>query len=764
MRTHNLPTMFRKRPWLLYLLMLLVGAVCITVFVQRGASMETVHGSSVSLTDPGYWQQFKDTYHANLTHPLAKLLLQILTIIVTARVFGFICGKMGLPTVIGEIAAGIFLGPSFLAFYFPGYSEFLFPPASLGNLQFLSQIGLILFMFVVGMELDLNVLKNRAQQAIVISHAGIVIPYLGGVVLSAFLYTQFAPAGVPFLSFALFMGIAMSIAAFPVLARIIQERGLTRTRLGGLAITCAAIDDITAWCLLAAVIAIVKAGSLVSSVWTIALTASYVLMMFFLVRPFLKKIGDVYTDRESLSKPVVAVFFLIMLLSAYATEVIGIHALIGAFLAGVIMPANVRFRNIFIDKVEDVALVLFLPLFFVFTGLRTHIGLLNAPGLWQWCAVIVAVAVMGKFIGIAGPSKLLGNSWRDSLMLGALMNTRGLMELIVLNIGYDLGVLTPEVFAMMVIMALVTTFMTGPLLSLIDKFLPEKAIDSGEKLVAETRKFKVLVPFGDPDRGRNMVRIANAFVKKNENAGVTALHLTPSSELNPFNTALRERESFGPIRKEAANASIQLDTIFKPSNDIDRDVVATLNNGMYDMAIVGVGRSIYHGTFLGRVVGITSRIINPERLFDSLTGKESLFDRTDFEDRVRLVLRESRVPVGIYVDKNLEKVEHVVVPLFSLGDSFLITYAQKLVHNQGAHVTLLDVADVFHQSPEMLATVRALEEAAPGMLVMRQTNDLDHAFPEKQDLMLISIESWKRAVEKQSAWLAETPSTLVMRP
>ncbi len=756
--------MFRARQWLFYLLVLGLGAACVVIFMQRGAMLEPTDQVVRVVSDASYWEQFKTTYQENLTHPLAKLLLQILTIIITARVFGFICTKMGLPSVIGEIAAGIFLGPSFLADYFPAYSAFLFPPASLGNLQFLSQIGLILFMFVVGMELDLNVLRNQAQDAFLVSHASIVFPFTMGVGASYWLYGPFAPAGIAFLPFALFMGIAMSITAFPVLARIVQERGLSRTRIGGIAITCAAVDDITAWCLLAAVIAIVKAGSIVSSIWTIALAATYVAGMLLFVRPFLKKMGDIYADRESLSKPVVAVFFLILLLSAYATEIIGIHSLFGAFLAGVIMPANVRFRNIFIEKVEDVALVLLLPLFFVFTGLRTEIGLLNDIGLWKWCAVIVAVAVAGKFLGSAVPAKLLGNTWRESLMLGALMNTRGLMELIVLNIGYDLGVLSPEIFAMMVIMALVTTFMTGPLLGIIDKVLPEKIAGLKEKLATEARKFKVLVPFGDPDRGSSMVRVANAFVKRNENADITALHFSQSSELNPFNTAVRERENFSAIRKLAVKESIKLDTLFKASNDIDKDVVAAINSGIYDMAIVGVGRSIYQGTVLGRMVGIGRRIIDPERLIDTLTGKEGLFERTDLEDRVRQILRESRIPIGIYVEKTLDKLDRITVPFFSLGDSFLLTYAQKLVHNQGARVTLLDVGDVFGQSPEMLATVQALLEASPGKLELRRTTDADNSFSEGQDLMLISIESWKRAVEKQSPWLATAPSTLIMRP
>ena len=404
----------------------------------------------------------------NLGHPLALLLAQIVIIILVARLFGWICAKIGQPSVIGEILAGIVLGPSLAGMYFPGFSAALFPVKSLGNLQFLSQIGLILFMFIIGMELDLKVLKNRVHEAVVISHASIIIPFALGIGLSYYIYQSVAPQGIQFLSFGLFTGIAMSITAFPVLARIVQERGINKTRLGTIAITCAAADDITGWCILAAVIAIAKAGSFVSALYTIAMAAVYVLLMIKIVRPFLKRVGDLHNTRENLSKPIVAIFFITLIISSYITEVIGIHALFGAFMAGVIMPANVKFRNIFIEKVEDVALVLLLPLFFVFTGLRTQIGLLNEVYLWKITGLIIIVAVAGKFIGSALAAKFVGQNWKDSLTIGALMNTRGLMELIVLNIAYDLGILTPQIFTMMVIMALVTTFMTGPALDFIN--------------------------------------------------------------------------------------------------------------------------------------------------------------------------------------------------------------------------------------------------------------------------------------------------------
>ena len=299
----------------------------------------------------------------------------------------------------------------------------------------------------------------------------------------------------------------MSITAFPVLARIVQERGIHKTRLGTIVITCAAADDITAWCLLAAVIAIVKAGTFMSSLYVIGGATLYVLMMLFIVKPFLKKVGDLYANRSNLSKPVVAIFLLTLIVSAYMTEIIGIHALFGAFMTGAIMPENTKFRTIFIEKVVDVSLILLLPLFFVFTGLRTQIGLIGDPELLRITGYIILVAVAGKFVGSALAAKFVGQNWRDSLTIGALMNTRGLMELVVLNIGFDLGVLSPEVFTMMVIMALVTTFMTGPAIDLInfifkrkEVFLPKDSIGEG--------KFKILISFGNNEKGKLLLRLA----------------------------------------------------------------------------------------------------------------------------------------------------------------------------------------------------------------------------------------------------------------
>jgi Kef-type K+ transport system membrane component KefB len=419
-------------------------------------------------------QVFTDSFKHGLTDPLAVLLLQIIVIIACARLFGYLFKKIGQPAVIGEIVAGIVLGPSIVGAYFPELTHFLFPAASLSTLSFISQIGLILFMFIIGMELDLKAISKQAYGAVIISHASIIIPYTLGMMLAYYIYRDYAPAGTSFLSFALFMGIAMSITAFPVLARILQEKKLTRSKLGAMALTCAAADDLTAWCILAAVIALVKSGSSFSVLYTIGLAIVYVLVMLKLVRPFLEGLSHVYDKNEKRRTPIIALLFVILIVSAYITSVIGIHALFGAFMAGVIMPSSFTFRIIVIDKIEDVSIILLLPLFFVITGLRTQIGLINEGHLWITFGWILLVAVAGKFGGSALAARMVGQSWKDSLSIGVLMNTRGLMQLIVLNIGYDLGILSPEIFAMMVLMALVTTFMTGPALDLINWLIPEK--------------------------------------------------------------------------------------------------------------------------------------------------------------------------------------------------------------------------------------------------------------------------------------------------
>jgi Kef-type K+ transport system membrane component KefB len=460
-----------RRNLIFYILLIVIFGSILWFVFNEGAKLEadplssragiTSHQDAIVV--------FRGNLSQNLGHPLGLLLLQIVVIVLASKLLATLVSRVGQPLVIGEIIAGILLGPSVFGHFWPEMSNSLFQAESLPNLNLLSQLGLILFMFIIGLELDTHLLKQRAHTAIVVSHASIILPFTMGVSLAYYLYAAFAPPQVSFLAFGLFMGIAMSITAFPVLARILHERQLTRTALGNLAITCAAADDVTAWCILAAVIAIVQAGSMLSVLFTGLFSILYVVLMVKLVRPWLEALGARYSSPDGPSKTFVVLLFLVLFLSALTTEAIGIHALFGAFLAGVSMPSLTSFRKSLASKIEDVSLVILLPLFFAFTGIKTQIGLLNDGATWLVCGLIILVAVAGKFGGSLMAARFTGQSWSDSFAIGALMNTRGLMELIVLNIGYDLGVLSPTVFTMMVLMALVTTFMTCPALTWIDR-------------------------------------------------------------------------------------------------------------------------------------------------------------------------------------------------------------------------------------------------------------------------------------------------------
>lgn len=483
-----------KRGWLHYAVMVLLFISGIYLLEVAGSSIPDhfagrrlahpeesiieptqVQGSSIlssSLND----------FSSNLSQPLSIALLQIIVIIAISRVFSYLMKQVGQPAVIGEILAGIFLGPSLLGNLFPEFWSSVFPLSSIGNLHSISTIGLSLFMFIIGLELDLTMLNRRIQTALFVSHASILIPFFLGVLLSFELYEGFAQGNTSFLTFSLFLGVSMSITAFPVLARIIQERGLSRTPLGMMAITCAAIDDVSAWCVLAVVIAIAKAGNMISAIFTIGLAAAYVVIMLRVVRPYLAKLGRELSKKNEINRSFVALSILCLLVSAFIAEIIGIHALFGAFLAGVSMPQDSRIRETLRNKIEDVSLLLFLPIFFAHTGLRTQIGLLTSDGLWKICALVIACAVAGKVFGTLFAARLMGQSWKNSFSLGALMNTRGLMELVVLNIGYDLGIISPSLFVVLVLMAIFTTLLTGPLLGLIEKIWPEKMMKDDHSL------------------------------------------------------------------------------------------------------------------------------------------------------------------------------------------------------------------------------------------------------------------------------------------
>jgi Kef-type K+ transport system membrane component KefB len=380
-------------------------------------------------------------------------------VIVTGSILGRGFAAVGQPRVIGEVVAGILLGPSLLG---AERSAFILPPSVAPVLGAIAQLGVLLYMFMVGLELNAAQVRRRAHATVAISHASILLPFVLGALLALVLYPRFSTHDASFTSFALFIGVAMSITAFPVLARILTDRGMTRTELGVVALSCAATDDVTAWCLLAFVVSVTKAevgGGLVVAAGTVA----YVGVMLGVVRPLVRRLAAGWQSEQAV-RAALPMVYVGLLVSALTTELIGIHAIFGAFLLGVLVPHDATIARAVPRQLEPVVTVLLLPAFFAFTGMRTQINLLATAGDWIVCGAIIVVATAGKVGGTLIAGRLTGLGWRDATALGVLMNTRGLMELIVLNVGRELGVITPTLFAMLVIMAIVTTLATAPLL------------------------------------------------------------------------------------------------------------------------------------------------------------------------------------------------------------------------------------------------------------------------------------------------------------
>jgi Kef-type K+ transport system membrane component KefB len=405
-----------------------------------------------------------------------QILLQLIVILLAVQAFGYLCSFIGQPRVIGEILAGLALGPTLLGAILPRVEATVFPNSVWPTLQTLGDIGLVLYMFSLGTHIDTHTMLRQSRQATVVSLSGILLPLVMGGIFAFFLYPEFAGPKANLGSFMLLVGTAMAITAFPVLARLLAERNMLRTSIATLALTCAAIDDVIGWCLLALVIAFIHATGLGSVAVTIGLLVLFVGVMLSVVRPLL-----LFADRKIQSKPVLmALAVVVLLLSAYVTNALGIHPVFGAFMMGIILPR----RTAFIEQVQSINQVntlLFLPIYFVYNGLRTHIGLINSPVLWLICGLVLLIACLSKILGGALCLKVLGESWKESFTLGTLLNTRGLVELIVLNIGLDLGVISPTLFAMLVIMAVVTTMIAPPLLPLLGYGQKDVRVVAGDK-------------------------------------------------------------------------------------------------------------------------------------------------------------------------------------------------------------------------------------------------------------------------------------------
>jgi len=306
--------------------------------------------------------------------------------------------------------------------------------------------------------------------------------------------------------------------------------------------------------------------------------------------------------------------------------------------------------------------------------------------------------------------------------------------------------------------------MTAPALALINWLYDRKPVQvPGE--IGHAVKYNIMVSFGSSQKGVALIKLANSFVRKStETSNITALHLTPSNEINQFNQQEYERESFRPVKLEARKLSQPITTLFKPSQDIDDEIIRIANTGNFDLLLIGIGQSVFEGTLLGKILGFTTKIINPERLYETITGREKLFENSLFDEKIKSILRLSKVPVGIFIEKNFTKVETVFIPVFSISDSFLLVYAQKLIHNSEARVIILDAVGVIRQTPELKETIRSIEQIAPNHIALYGERKIEKEFLGQQDLMIVSIDSWRKLIESQSLWLSSTPSTLIIKP
>ena len=577
------------------------------------------------------------------------VLIEVLIVIGVSRLMGLAFRWIKQPLVIGEIVAGIMLGPSLFGWVAPDLAATLFPPEAVSFLNVLSQVGLIFFMFLIGLELNPKYISGNLEIAVLTSHVSILVPFSLGTLLAILLYPLVSNASVSFTAFALFLGAAMSITAFPVLARIITENNLQKTRLGTLALTCAAVDDVTAWCLLAVAIAVAREGSIGGAGHTIIASLLYIGFMLTLGRTFLQHLATYYRRTKRLNQLVLALIYMGVIASALITELIGIHLIFGAFLLGTIMPKNVGLVRELALKTEDFVLIVLLPVFFAYSGLRTQIGLINRPDLWLLCALVLIVAIAGKYVGTYVAARFSGIDKREASALGWLMNTRGLTELIVLNIGLSLNVISPLLFTMLVIMALVTTFMTSPLLEWtypkrligLDVIEPEDEPETGrETIVTGDRAYRILVPVANPSTQKGLVQLAVAIaVNYQQPAAVYPLSLIELSEDYAFESTPVEANRLIEERRHHLEELIDtlpqstrsyVHPIVRISSNVARETVEIAKLEPADLILVGWHRPAFSNNRLG--------------------------------GRVGQILTTATVDVAVFIDRGKERLENLLVP------------------------------------------------------------------------------------------------------
>lgn len=550
---------------------------------------------------------------------LWRLLLATLVILAAARLVGAAARRIRQPEVVGEIVAGILLGPSALGAIWPEATAFLFPEQIMPFLDVLANIGLIFFMFLVGLELDVRLLRGRGHAAVWVSHASIIAPFLSGVALALVLFPLLGSEQGDFTTFGLFLGASMSVTAFPVLARILTERGLYKTKLGTVTLTCAAVDDVTAWSILAIVVTVARATGVSGAFVTVALSLAFITAMLLAVRPLLQRLAAHHEERGRLNALALAAIFGGVILSALITDRIGIHVIFGAFLAGVVMPQRPAFVEEVTEKVHDFSVLFLLPIFFAFSGIRTDILQLRSPGLWGLTLLVLAVAVLGKWGGSAVAARMVHLEWRESSALGVLMNCRGLTELVILNIGLELGVLPPAAFAMLVIMAVSTTVMTEPLLALhypreLQRTMvaegTEEGDDEAEAATAAPER-RILVPVANPRTERNLLDLAIALARADETPAQllllrvvelpgSAYRVGPAGQESLVEQAA---QSLRPLVAHAERAGLRAVPLVLASSSVDETITRVAMERQVALVLIGYHRALFGQRLLGGTVG-----------------------------------------------------------------------------------------------------------------------------------------------------------------
>jgi Kef-type K+ transport system membrane component KefB len=639
---------------------------------------------------------------------LTLLLAQITTILVVSRLLGLVTRWLGQPMVIAEIIAGIVLGPSLLGWLWPEAMTTLFPLTSLPALHMLSQVGLLLFMFLIGLELDPKLLKGRTHSSVLISYTSIIVPFALGAAAAWWLWPLYSSPDVPFVSFLLFLGAAMSATAFPVLARILSERHLLTSRMGAITIACAAVDDVTAWCILAFVVSAARAQAIPDAFWTTGLAVAFVLMMMLLVRPFLRRLGARVASPEGLTPTMVAILLLLLIASSTITEIIGVHELFGAFLFGALLPKEGRLAEALADKLETVAVVLLLPLFFAYSGLRTEIGLISGSQDWLVAGALILLATIGKFGGSAVAARLTGLRWREASAIGILLNTRGLVGLIVLSIGMDLGIISPTVFTMLVIMALVTTFATTPMLRWVypdHEMARDRLVEPAEVVPGEPAPFTVLMCVTDGTSGPGMATLTAALLgKRDAPARLFALHLWHPSDRPSVERRRSDQDDHeGPLAALVDRArALMLDVrvLGFVSAEPAADICRTAEAKQASLVLLGSHKPLL---LEGRLGGTVSDVV-----------------------------ANAGTPVGVLVDRGLNKVERVLVA-FAGGpeDLAALRLAQRLGRAPGVRITILHVVspgDAAHPGPGRAQVDQVFAEPELGASSIRM-HIVAHASP-----------------------------------